>query len=265
MTARKGPVARPLTIRLTEAHRQHHDSHDYGTEHDGEYLPLVHGGWRMFAGYVGEVLLLPFYFVIRFLVGTPISLVVPGMRQWLLERHSSFVINLSYRREISADAPRTMWLLIELACFLRILALVGLVLLGIASPWRFVQLYALACFALGLNQFRTLAAHRYANAGEQMTHHDQFLDSTNVTGNWLTPLVCPLGLRYHALHHLLPGIPYHNLATAHRELTEKLPADSVYHQSTYKSCWSVIGEVLKAIRSQETAPVAVGHDTGQAA
>jgi fatty acid desaturase len=37
-----------------------------------------------------------------------------------------------------------------------------------------------------------------------------------------------VGLRYHALHHLFPSLPYHSLGIAHRRLMAQLPADSPY-------------------------------------
>ncbi len=39
----------------------------------------------------------------------------------------------------------------------------------------------------------------------------------------------PVGLRYHALHHLFPFLPYHNLGKAHARLIARLPAGSPYH------------------------------------
>ena len=61
-----------------------------------------------------------------------------------------------------------------------------------------------------LNQVRTLVAHLWENDGEPMSVTAQYLDSVNVPPPATLPaLWAPVGLRYHALHHLLPGVPYH--------------------------------------------------------
>jgi len=41
-------------------------------------------------------------------------------------------------------------------------------------------------------------------------------------------LVAPVGLRYHALHHWIPSLPYHNLGRAHRLLVSVLSPDAPY-------------------------------------
>ena len=41
-------------------------------------------------------------------------------------------------------------------------------------------------------------------------------------------LVAPVGLRYHALHHWIPSLPYHNLGRAHRLLVSVLAPDALY-------------------------------------
>ena len=65
-----------------------------------------------------------------------------------------------------------------------------------------------------------------------MTFEEQLLDSVNYPDNpILGELWAPVGLRYHALHHLFPGIPYHNLGTAHRKLVANLPAENIYNQT----------------------------------
>jgi fatty acid desaturase len=42
-----------------------------------------------------------------------------------------------------------------------------------------------------------------------------------------------VGLRYHALHHLLPSVPYHNLGIAHRRLAAVLDPASPYFKANY--------------------------------
>ena len=79
-----------------------------------------------------------------------------------------------------------------------------------------------------------------------MSYLEQLEDSVNITGHpLLTELFFPLGLRYHALHHLFPALPYHNLGTAHRRLMAQLPADSLYHQTVYPSYWSVHARIVE--------------------
>ncbi len=230
-----------------ESHRSHHNTHDYGTSHDAEYLPLACKRWPALVKFLAEVFLLPPYFVARFALGTPISTLFPSTREWMLRRWSSFAINLTYEHEVRKDAPRKLWLLIEWGCFLRIALFVGLVCLEMAPATRAIKLYSLAVFTLSINHFRTLSAHRYANPGDPISHTDQFLDSTNITGGWFTELICPLATRYHALHHLFPLLPYHQLPRAHRSLIDRLPPDSPYHQATFPTMSAAISELLTHI------------------
>ncbi len=62
----------------------------------------------------------------------------------------------------------------------------------------------------------------------------------------LPMLWAPVGLRYHALHHLLPGVPYHGLAEAHRRLVKTLDADSPYHKGNYPGLPGLVGKIVRS-------------------
>ena len=100
-------------------------------------------------------------------------------------------------------------------------------------PFGFlITAYLVSVCILFLNALRTLGAHRYTNDGGEVTFVDQLLDSVNYPNHpLLSALWAPVGLRFHALHHLFPSLPYHNLAKAHRLLMAHLPPDSPYRQT----------------------------------
>jgi fatty acid desaturase len=247
---------------LYEPHREHHSSHHYGTDKDGEYLPLGNGPLSDIGFFMGQVFVQPIFVAFRFTVMTPISFLHPKIRQWVLERMSSFVIDWRFRREIPENAPRHWWAVMDVLCSIRAWMIFAAPLAGLA-PWtRIPALYFLATFILFLNYLRTLAAHRYRSEGEPMSHVDQLLDSVDVTGDLvITELLCPVGLRYHALHHLFPSVPYHNLGIAHRRLMAQLPEDSPYRKVVEPSLWPVIWQIVRdaALRSR---PSAAGHASG---
>ena len=249
---------------LYEHHLDHHNARHYGTPRDGEYLPLGGARLRTILSYLAEIALLPALTVLRFLVGTPLSFLHPRLRRFVLERCSPLVINLRCRREIPADAPRWTWAAMEAACFLRACGLFTFLVtsqlhLGgqvFAMTWhRPAKLYLLAMLALGLNHLRTLAAHRYRSTGERMSFADQIDDSINVEGR--TPLVAlmfPVGLRYHALHHLFPSIPYHNLGRAHRRILAALPDWHAYRAATYRTFGGAVRDLWASARSARATP-----------
>ena len=128
----------------------------------------------------------------------------------------------------------------EIPCFLRAALIPLLVFAGFNHWTRIPMLYALAVATVVLNQLRQLADHHFEGDGSRVDMATHILDSCNFTRNDpLTLLFFPFSIRYHALHHLFPSLPYHNLAKAHEHLVRTLPGDSPYLRLDRPGWWSV--------------------------
>ena len=226
-------------------HADHHNAQHFGTPRDGEYLPLASSPLRETLKYLAQAPLLPLLMALRLGVLGPLSWFHRGIREWVLTRASAAVSNPYYAKRFPARDERHL-LIVEVISFAYLATLGGLVVVGTIAPRHLLMGYFLVAGALGLNWIRNLAAHRYGNGGERMSHLEQMEDSINITGQtWLTALMFPVGLRYHALHHLFPSLPYHNLGKAHRRLTRVLPPDAPYHATGRESFFQALGDLLR--------------------
>lgn len=120
-------------------------------------------------------------------------------------------------------------------------------------PWRvLVVWYLMLTGILMLNGVRTLIAHRYRFPGERpLTLMEQFHDSVDVPGHPLvTPLWAPVGLRFHATHHLFPGMPYHNLGTAYQRLATGLSNPAWFLRSSERN---MVGTMRKLVRESQSS------------
>jgi fatty acid desaturase len=154
-------------------------------------------------------------------------------------------MNLNYRRPGPHGRPAVRWVLQEAAMAITFwLVVAGWIVDWIPARWL-LQWYLVGAGVVLVNQVRTLAAHRYENDGQQLDMVGQLLDSVTLRG-WavLTVLAAPLGLRYHALHHFLPTVPYHSLGTLHRQLLSELPTDSPYRYTERGGILSVVRDLL---------------------
>ncbi len=226
-------------------HTIHHKRTQYGTSEDPEYLPLaLMKPWSL-PLFVIVAFLAPVALLVRFAVLVPLGWAIPAVRQFTWERFSALSINPDFRRKPPEgefvgrvrwqEAGASVWAIVLIASTFAI----GWQPLGVAL--------AVLSLTAVLNQLRTLVAHLWENEGDPMTVTAQFLDSVNVPPPGLIGEIwAPVGLRYHALHHLMPSMPYHDLPEAHRRLASALGAGSTYAGANHPGMAVLVARIAKS-------------------
>jgi len=246
------PLLTP-SLMYEQVHTLHHARTRYGTAEDPEYLPLaLMKPWTL-PVFTLTALLLPVGLLIRSAVLVPLGAVIPSLRRLVWERASALAINPAFRRRAPEGEFARMVFWQELG----------------ASAWAWFLLWwsahngwrplligiAVVSLTALLNQVRTLVAHLWENEGEVMTVTGQYLDSVNVPPPGpLSPLWAPVGLRYHALHHLLPSMPYHSLAECHRRLSGHLGGESTYGRGNYAGLMPLLGRLVRSTMGSAQSP-----------
>jgi len=237
-------------------HTDHHRQRCYGTAADPEYLPYGRRRPLLIAVSIAAALLAPAALAIRFALIAPLGWLAPPLRRAIDAHASALVINTAYiRRAPLGPAAR---LEEAAACAVAWTAAaswwIGLVPTAAIGCW-----FVAASTASFVNAVRTLAAHDYDNDGGELTMLEQLLDSRTLEArrragagviDALHVLVAPVGLRYHALHHWIPSLPYHNLGRAHRRLLEALDADASYHETIVAGLTPAIRDLVARSRAQ---------------
>jgi fatty acid desaturase len=226
-------------------HSLHHARTRYGTAEDPEYLPLALMRWYTVPLFVVVSILAPVALLIRYAVLTPLSAIIPPLRKLVVERYSGLVINPAFRRRPAEGDLRRNWHLQEGAASLWAIGLIIAFATGFIPVRSALIILAIVSGSIVINQIRTLVAHLWENDGNVMTVTEQFLDSVNIPQPAVLPaLWAPVGLRYHALHHLLPGLPYHALGEAHRRMKQALAPDSRYHSANYRGLFGLVKRLV---------------------
>jgi fatty acid desaturase len=218
------------------SHGEHHRRVIFGTDKDPEYQPIAKWSKAKVVSSVVPLLFVPAALILRWGVFGPISYLVPPLRRLMVGYFSTLVINPTYQRRMPEGRMARRWALEEagtaLVCWVAALAMWK----GVLPLAWFWQWYLMSCCILVLTHVRTLVAHGYHTEGEPMDLMEQYRDSVNLSGGSLfDALMAPVGLRYHALHHLLPTIPYHALGAVHRDMLSQLPASTPYHVAEHRT------------------------------
>jgi fatty acid desaturase len=203
---------------MLKSHADHHGLASYGTANDPEYLPFAAypsaKRWFLFGS-----LLVPWIFMLRSMLLVPAAWVHRPARAWLRVHMSYMTMNNAYKPSSDFQRLTRADLAVEAATTVWSYGLLALLITG-WLPWRFgALLFVCMTVANMLNAWRTLRAHKYTSVGTAMDAAGQLRDSTTFTlpAVW-GELVCPVGQRFHAAHHLFPYLPYHALAEAHRRV-----------------------------------------------
>lgn len=236
------PMLTP-SLMYEQVHTLHHNRTRYGTAEDPEYLPLaLMTPWSLPA-FILVALLAPIALLVRWGVLAPLGLLVPALRRVSWERFSSLSINPGFRRRPAEGEQRRWFLWQEVGASIWAIALM---LSPLALGWKpLLVAMAVASGVAVFNQLRTLVAHLWENDGQAMTVTAQYLDSVNVPST-IAAMWAPVGLRYHATHHLLPSLPYHSLHEAHLRLTKALTPQSTYTQSIHPGLWPLVWRIARS-------------------
>jgi fatty acid desaturase len=256
------------SIMYVGSHADHHKRSTYGTADDPEYEPMAFWSPLRIVASTLVMGVVPGALALRWGVIGPLSRLVPRIRPFVVRHLSTLAINPSYRRAEPRGRQARRWWLEETGAALVCWAGVAALASGAVGPGWLVRWYGIGASIGVLNHLRTLAAHRYALRGAPVDVPTQLADTWNVEGiPVLSALFAPVGLRFHALHHLVPSVPYHRLGPLHRALRAGLPAEAAYHRTEAPSVVAALGSLLAsaARNARHGAALSAAHAAAAAA
>ena len=100
------PFLTPTFVYYT--HIDHHRRNRYGTDHDGEYMPLLHHRMWYTIFYLSWSFIIPIMVMIRFAFLTPIAWCFPNARVWIHQHISSLVMDPTYIRPLPTKSTQRL-------------------------------------------------------------------------------------------------------------------------------------------------------------
>jgi len=223
------PIMTPSV--LYDSHLEHHMPDSFGTVKDPEYVPMHNRSFFGLANFVFGHVLGPISMVALRMFLNPLIWIFPSLGKKLMDgKGTALVINWDYV-PTGKMQPTIFDRFTIVAATALLYVYIALIIAGIVPLIIAGKILVLVILSMIMNGIRTLVAHRYENyGGESVTKQSQLTDSINLIGNPIIGgLFAPVGLRFHALHHLVQTLPYHSLANAHAKLVAELPSEDAYH------------------------------------
>lgn len=241
-------------------HNEHHRLRSFGTERDPEFVEHQGLSNTELAKTAATYAIGPVLLYLRFQLMAPLSWLSPKARRFVLTRANALASNQDYHRPAPTEREARRWRVLEIATFLwASLVTVGVVTALASGVLGFAPLLFLAAVGVTVNVIhgmRSLISHRFGGHGASRDREEMLLDSVNVTGHpILSEVWAPVGLRYHALHHFAPRLPYHSLDAAHRLLLAELPADHIYRDVTFDGLRDLIAAHRAPAEPETNVPV----------
>lgn len=236
---------------IYDTHLFHHGKKTYGTKKDPEYKYIEFNALSLIRPLLIAPLM-PLLQVIRFGVIPFITPFMPAsFQQKLFSKYSTLVFDVSYERNFRGKYDlKTMMINDLISAFYKVVA-VALIVTGYFPVTLLLMLYTIVTLASLLNMYRALFNHYYANEEELPLSWSQHMhDTVTVDSFILKHLLFINGLNYHALHHLYPEMPYHNLAMAHQKLMRELPEGHLYKEGVHFNVTTLLKKILNQNRTQ---------------
>ncbi len=236
-----------LPLYIFGAHKHHHAAETYGTMNDPEY-ELLKGSPLHYVTPIFSQTVMPLLLLIRFgIVPALLPFIGEKGRNVIYQYASTFALNLRFKRSLPNEKERIEWYWQDAGCFFYNTIFFALMISGVWSWKVFFIWYAIFYLTFLFNFYRVMTSHTYSTNFNQTNRKLQILDSVTVTGSWILGLVFyPVGMRYHALHHLFPHIPYHNLARLHRSILTTIPAGHPYRETLVLNYFDALRRLPKA-------------------
>lgn len=207
-----------LPSHIFRSHLHHHATSTYGTIADPEYPPFGELP-ELKIHFLLSSIFYPFLIIIRSAIINP-WIWLTNFRKIIKLKMAGGSFKKNDSTQYSSPISNRVNHFFDFCTFCWVWTLVSACFI---DPYRFVNpvLLMVSCMVIAnvLNAYRTVRAHKYQSLGTPMDLISQVQDSTTFSKDSLWhELLCPIGQRYHATHHLLPYLPYHSLREAHKRL-----------------------------------------------